>query len=141
MDVGLTSEYINTFLEKLNIEYFSGVYACNNIPKYLITEKNFSIICNLDKDTEPGSHFITIICSPNAIIYIDSLGKLCSNKYIKQFLEGVSKKQNIRIINVVEKVQDTSSVFCGFFAILYVLYFNLSSPLKLTLLAWHPPLQ
>ena len=60
-DKGLTNVYIETFLHKYCKKFF-GCFSSNNLPTNMTDIDSFSIICNLSKRNEEGTHFITIIC-------------------------------------------------------------------------------
>ena len=51
---------------------FQGTYSIDNIPT--IKNNDFSIIINLSKQNEKGSHFVAIFNKQNKIIYFDSFG-------------------------------------------------------------------
>lgn len=123
---GISNHYIESILQP-TCQDFRGVFSSNNIPKYLQNSVKFSIVCNLSKIGELGSHFITIISQPNYVAYIDSLGLPCSVLEINKFLHKLEKP----IYFNKTQIQDTSSTFCGFFCILFVLHFSISStPIK-----------
>ena len=56
----LTNNDIDAMLQR-NCKQFKGVFSCDNIPEYVQESKTFSIICNLSREGEQGSHFITIL--------------------------------------------------------------------------------
>jgi hypothetical protein len=113
---GLTNVYIAKFLTA-HSKNFRGVFSANNINNRLLTARTFSIVCNLSRHDESGSHFITILAYPKYILYIDSFGLQCFNSDIKKFMKRLDKP----IFHSTSQVQALSSNFCGFFCILQVL--------------------
>jgi hypothetical protein len=99
-----------------------GVFASNNIPNQLLEEENFTIVCNLSRIQETGTHFISLIKRGNRMIYIDPLGIYIElNNDISSFIE----KCNPSILyKIKEGIQDIEkSFFCGLFCI----YFSLDN--------------
>lgn len=115
----LTNIQIDDFLFSKS-RYFEGVFSCNSIPKNIGKKETFFIICNLARKNKKGTHFITIISHKNEILYIDSFGLPCENLDIKTFL--VKTKKNIYFNT--KTIQDPLSNFCGYFCILFVLFFE-----------------
>lgn len=114
----------NKDLEKLCRKYFNrdflGVYPCDVLPN---TKKlRISVIFNLSKHDESGSHFIALIKSKTKIIYFDSFGMECKNDYVKRFL----KNFNLKIEYNDVKIQDKQSSLCGYFCFyfLYICFFK-----------------
>ena len=57
--IGLTNKYIENLVHILDISNsFKGVFSSDNIP--LFSDYNVSLICNLSKSNEKGSHFVAI---------------------------------------------------------------------------------
>jgi hypothetical protein len=74
MTEGVSNHFITSILEP-TCEDFRGVFSADTIPVLqLLQYDTSSIVCNLSKVGERGSHFVTIICQPNRVLYIDSLG-------------------------------------------------------------------
>lgn len=116
---GLNSDYISSVLSK-RCEFFLGVYAADKLPKQGNGKSNFLIICNLDVAEEKGSHFVTIVSLDDYVLYIDSLGLKCHVKEIAEFLLSLGKPTFYN----TRQIQDFRSEFCGYYCILFVLYFN-----------------
>ncbi|PCJ29142.1 MAG: hypothetical protein COA94_02420 [Rickettsiales bacterium] len=116
---GLTNIFVENYLAE-HCHTFRGVFSADRIPNILALEKRFSIVVNLSNYGEIGSHFIAIIVFEDHVIYIDVLGEECTNKHIKKYLDYLRKpiQSNIR------KIQSNTSRCCGFFAIVYVMYFE-----------------
>lgn len=117
---GLSNNFIDSILIS-RARYFRGVYSANNISPSLSQENVFSIICNLDEFGEKGSHFVTIICFPKFVLYIDSFGLPCLVKTINIFLKTLNRP----IFFNETQIQSNNSNYCGFFTMLFVLYFDL----------------
>jgi hypothetical protein len=116
---GITNNYIEDFLRPLTTN-FIGVFSSNNLPQNLPKTKTFSLVCNHDKVGEAGSHFITVIHCNYFILYIDSLGLLCTISDIRNFLFSFE----LPVFYNSRQLQSIDSSFCGFYCILYVLYFD-----------------
>jgi hypothetical protein len=116
---GISNNYIDSFLRYVTNNYI-GVFSANNLPKNLHKTETFSLICNHDKVGEAGSHFITIVHCGTCIMYIDSLGQPCPIDDIRNFLWSFQ----LPVFYNSRQLQPTNSSFCGFYCILYVLYFD-----------------
>ena len=114
----MTSNY---FLQKIGnrkqLKGFMGVFSCDKIPdpnNKITNQLGFStLISNLSKYGEPGSHFVTIVIRRNKIIYFDPLGGKCSNHYIMRYM----KKFQNEITYVSKSIQDDLSFHCGLYAL------------------------
>jgi hypothetical protein len=104
--------------------HFCGTYSCNNIPKDIAKLSIFSIICNIDKVGEIGSHFITIIGRSKRIMYIDPLAYPCTNKYIAKFLKKAQQYNNRKLEIQNVPIQHPISTYCGYFCMVFVLFFE-----------------
>ena len=97
-DGGISNIYIDSLMEKISSS-FRGTFSIDKIPMF--KEENFSIIVNLSKENEKGTHFIGISLLKNVIIYFDS--------YRKQVIYS-----NVQL-------QHLFSSHCGFFCISCIL--------------------
>lgn len=116
---GISNIYIEELLRPLTTK-FIGVFSANNLPKNLIGKKHFSLICNHDNIGEAGSHFISIFHYGFFLLYIDSFGQPCAIDDIQNFLLSFQ----LPVFYNSRQVQSINSSFCGFFCILFVLYFD-----------------
>ena len=116
--VGFSNQFIENVGAELIGSSFYGVFPCDAYP--IIKKKNFSIIFNLSKHDEVGSHFIALIKNEKNIYYFDSFGKKCKNSYILKFM----KKFNLPILHNGFQVQDRSSSYCGLFCLFFIIFFN-----------------
>ena len=124
---GITNGYVEKLGKKILDKYFVGVFPCDLHP-VLGKKKKMSLIFNLSKHNSDGSHFIAIYTNKNHIIYFDSFGKKCSNKYILKFIN--KNKKNRPIIYNRKNIQSSNSSFCGFFCLAFILSQKLNIPLK-----------
>lgn len=113
--VGLTNKQLEDLGKKILGTSFLGVYPADSIPN-INNHSNISIIFNLSKHTEPGTHYVAVLFKNKKIYYFDSYGKKLTNKYIKLNL----KKFNLPIFYHNRNIQAKTSIFCGFFALAYL---------------------
>jgi hypothetical protein len=121
---GVSNHYIESILHPI-CKKFLGVFSADTIPEKLLEQDTFSIVCNLSKAGETGSHFVSIIALRNRVLYIDSLGLPCIVPEICVFLAKLRKPLYINS----KQVQATDSKYCGFYCILFVLYFDKDVPM------------
>ena len=88
-NVGITNIYIDNVMFNISKSY-KGTFSCDNIP--LFKNKIFSIICNLSKEKENGSHFVGAYFLKDKIFYFDSFGMKNNNIYLKKYLKKYEKK-------------------------------------------------
>ena len=87
---------------------------------------------NLDEYADVGTHWITLFCNKNEIVYFDSFGVEHIPEEIKEFIRNKNIKANIF------RIQENNSIMCGYFCIGFIdfmlagkkltYYTNLSSP-------------
>lgn len=121
----------NTLLERLGrmgcSSDFKGVYSADYIPqKQLARVPRFLMIVNLGerrgkRGTLPVGHFVSICAEPSKIKYLDPYGLRCYQPKVVKFL----KLCNRPVVENKTQVQDLSSVYCGFFCLLFVMYEDL----------------
>lgn len=114
---GISNHSIEAVLRRTCSD-FQGVFSSDTLPSP--QRSQFSLVCNLSKVDEPGSHFISIISFPNFVLYLDSLGLPCTVSSIKEFLRQLGKPTFHNSL----QVQDVSSDFCGLYCILFILHFS-----------------
>lgn len=118
--IGLTNFEIERYMHKHALN-FRGVYSSNNIDRSLISRRNnFSIICNMSKRSERGSHFVCIVVQPACVTYIDSFGLPCTSLHIRKFLREVNRP----ILFNCRTIQSLTSSYCGFYCILFALFYD-----------------
>lgn len=116
---GISNTFIETFLAN-KVTNFDGVFSADNIPKTIASKTYFIIICNQENEGEEGTHFVTIIGFPDYAIYLDSFGLPCKILRINQFLNSLDRP----IYYNDRQIQSHLSNFCGFYCIMYTLYFD-----------------
>ena len=114
---GISNRYIESILFP-SCKYFRGVFSANTIPLVLTNCETFSLVCNLSKVEEEGSHFVSILASRSHVLYIDSLGLPCIVKEISSFLQKLDRP----VFYNVTPIQAVTSKFCGFYCILFILH-------------------
>ena len=88
------------------------MFSRSNLPKL----KNGAYVINLDHSGNTGTHWIVIFMKNNEVIYFDSFGV----EYIpKEIMEKIGNK-NIK--TNIFRIQDNSSIMCGYFCILFIEY-------------------
>ena len=128
--MGLSNKYINEICFAVCKKFF-GTYSCDSIPQNIPV--NSSIIVNLDKQKNKGTHFICIIRKSQFTIYFDPLGFPCYNADILKHLISWSDQTFENSLNI----QNLKSVFCGFYCIACVLAFELNLPFDFFLSLFH----
>ena len=101
-------------MEKIS-RSFNGTFSIDNIPVF--DDDVFSIIINLSKQNEIGTHFIAVYVLENKIIYFDSFGNQLDNSSLKGYLKKY--KKSIIFSNI--QLQNLLSSHCGFFCIAFIL--------------------
>lgn len=121
---GITNKDLEKLSRKFLNKNFLGVYPSDVLPN--LNKKSLkSIIFNLSKHDEEGTHFIAIIKRFRKIIYFDSFGKKCENENILKYLQ----KNNLPLEQNVIQIQDNNSSLCGYycFHFLYVCFLKKKS--------------
>ena len=111
---GISNVYIDKQMEKIS-RSFRGTFSIDNIPVF--EDDVFSVIINLSKQNEIGTHFIAVYVLENKIIYFDSFGNQLNNSSLKRYL----KKYKKPIILSKIQIQNLLSSHCGFFCIAFIL--------------------
>ena len=111
---GISNIYIDGLMEKISCS-FRGTFSIDKIPTF--KDEHFSIVVNLSKENEKGTHFIGISSSKTTIIYFDSYGIGHINIVIEKYLKQYGKE----IIHSNIQVQHIFSSHCGFFCISFIL--------------------
>ena len=93
---GISNMYIDNLMEKISCS-FRGTFSIDKIPMF--KEKKFSIIVNLSKENEKGTHFIGISVSENVVVYFDSYGLETIDLTIVKYLKKYGKNFFIQIFN------------------------------------------
>jgi hypothetical protein len=117
---GITNRDLEKLCKQFLDKNFLGVYPSDALPQS--NKPIQSVIFNLSKHDEEGSHFIAILKTPRKIFYFDSFGKDCSNENIKKFILNF----NIKIEYNKFQIQNDTSSLCGY----YCFYFLHTCSLK-----------
>ena len=112
---GITNLYIDQLMNKISSSY-RGTFPCDTIPHFF--DENVSLIINLSRHNEEGSHLISIYIFKRKIIYFDPFGIKSNNTYINKYLSKYNKK----IIYSKKPVQHILSSHCGFFVMSFILF-------------------
>lgn len=126
MSSGLTNLYVEKLGKYICGRIFLGVYPCDALPS-INKLKTFSIIFNLSKHDEEGTHFVSFVFKNNTLFYFDSLGAKLSNINLVKFVKKISPK---RFIQLDTRIQDNTSNFCGFFCLSFIAAFKNNISLK-----------
>ena len=113
-----------TFL-KQHCDSYIGIFSPDTLPESHI--HTGCLVCNLSNSNTLGSHFVSIIMQTDRVLYIDSFGVPCENEEIQSFLSAQTRP----VFYNSTMIQDINSSFCGFFCILFCLYFDRKTPFRL----------
>lgn len=123
---GISNVYIDSILnDRLHVPGFLGVFSSDTLPiEHARSNKNFSLVCNLSRESENGSHFISIVRRDGCVMYLDSLAVNATlNNDIQRFL--MQCQSTVHLLKLTKPIQHRGSVFCGFYAMFFVMYFSL----------------
>lgn len=120
---GYTNVELNQIIKKLpQILHFQGIYSANTIPDFLISLNHFSIICNLSKQEEKGTHWVTIIYHNGVLLYLDPLSL---NLQLSNDISAFIAKLQVKLIFTLDSpIQNPFSTICGLFCVLFILLFD-----------------
>jgi hypothetical protein len=122
MSEATTNHFILDVINRFPFSYPTGVYSSDNIPVSLTEAKYFSIVCNLSKESEQGTHFICLIRKNEHILYLDPLAiYLELNSDISNFIRACDVKS---VEKITAPIQHEKSWYCGLFCIFFLLYFH-----------------
>ena len=111
--------FTNGYIEKTGCQILKKFIGCFPLDLQPLTKKsNFSIIFNLSKHDEKGSHFIAIYKNKKQIIYFDSFGQPPKKPLILRFLKKHGKNHKFSYNKI--KIQDDASSFCGIFCLSFL---------------------
>ena len=86
---GISNVYIDHLMNKISSS-FRGTFSIDNIPTF--DDESFSLLVNLSKETEKGSHSIAMSSSKNKIVYFDSFGIPNTTLSLEKYLEKYKKR-------------------------------------------------
>jgi hypothetical protein len=111
---GITNHDLEKLCKKFLGKNFLGVFPSDVLPRSNKTIQ--SIIFNLSKHNESGSHFIAIFKTSRKVFYFDSFGKDCSNENIKKFILNFK----LKIENNTFQIQNNTSSLCGYYCFYFL---------------------
>ena len=107
----LSNIFINNLLK--DNKNFSGCFSKDRI---ILLDNNKSLIYNLQNSNQNGSHWCSITRKNNIIFIFDSFG-------IGEIPPEIYKiYNNLKIITNIYQTQHISSILCGLYSILFILY-------------------
>ena len=111
-DQGLTNFDIISYIKKLRVPYFRGVFMRDELPlnKHLVE----CGVMNFNKSDELESHWVCFVQNHNVRIYFDSFGQITPTelqKYLKTQSEFKNEKAVIQRNSDI--VQRTNTHVCG----------------------------
>lgn len=113
--MSVTNGYIEKTGSKI-LKNFLGCFPADLQPK--TKKKYFSIVFNLSRHNEEGTHFVAIYTDKTKLIYFDSFGEPIKNILLKNFVKKHLKNKKFVCNNT--KIQDDHSSFCGFFCLSFL---------------------
>jgi hypothetical protein len=135
-DFGISNVYIDKILRLYCSQQYKGVFSADTIPQELCNEKTFSLVANLSPANSKGTHFVCLVARKHFLLYIDPTGIPCTVGSIKDFMRKCGRS----IFHNSRPVQDpVNSEHCGFYCILFCLYFDPSIANRPRGLVFHPP--
>ena len=91
--------------------------------KQLKTPKIGNYIINLDKTETKGTHWCCFVIYPTKLVYYDSFGVI--NQIPPEVIQfGKRFNPNIKFIFNYDVIQDTNSIYCGWFVLYFLYFFN-----------------
>ena len=137
--IGLTNKYVKSLCFKLIPKQFIDTIPCNWLMHYIDLMKtrimngdSFGIIVNLSPDTHSGSHYIALSYNNGKLSFFDSLLLQYEDPNITAVVEYLLK--NVPFIQFCmskKRIQDISSVMCGFHCISFLLSQHKTNPVVL----------
>ena len=126
---GLTDCDLNSFLKRA--PHYLGCYSDDEIAK-LVLKPPCYLIVNIDKSSQPGTHWIALGIFSNLIEVFDPLGFDIFSwpslpHGLLSFLHKISFRKRVKVI---PRVQSKKSTLCGLFCVFYIMLrskFSLSS--------------
>lgn len=124
---GISNIFIDGILrKKLNVDTFGGVYSANRIPKRLLSKdtlasgEHISIVVNLSRENEVGTHFITLKVTNKRIVIIDSLALPIQN-VVPHLFALLKMARKAITFQYAKPIQSPDSAMCGFYCIYFCL--------------------
>ena len=119
--LGVTNLFIEDIVSCAKLRNYRGCFSSDRIPPSLTREKKWSIICNLSRSADEGTHFVALIREDQELYYFDPLQlDEHPNQDIASFLRSCSGVE--KLYQLTEPLQDEESFYCGFFCIFIVIF-------------------
>lgn len=120
-----TDIFLKDLLNKFNWDHEVGVVASDELRRFNICQ-NFSVISNLSRRSEEGTHFVAFILREKTLLYLDPLNIYVElNKDINDFLSW-HQQRGVQVCKLSHAIQSLYSNYCGFFSLFFCLLFNKS---------------
>ena len=121
---GLTTLVLSHILTRTR--NFIGVYAEDELKYLKVTSFPSFLVCNIDKSSEPGSHWIALGIFRHSLEIFDSTGFkiFLWSRVPCHLLNFIHKLSLTRKVFVSNRLQSIKSTLCGFYCILYILARN-----------------
>ena len=121
---GLTTDTLSHLLT--GTRNFIGIYAEDELQNLIITSFPSFLVCNIDKSSQPGSHWIALGIFRQKIEVYDSSGFkfFLWSRVPCHLLNFIHKLSLTRRVLVSKRIQSFKSTLCGFYCIFYVLARN-----------------
>ena len=103
---GISNIFIEYVMEKSS-KHFLGCFSSDKLPKYATPP--YSLIVNLSKESERGSHFVGMFQNQKVLYYFDSFGIPCWIEPICDFI----KTQSVKVEQNKLSIQSATSEFYG----------------------------
>lgn len=121
---GLKTSHLTRLMTKS--PHFVGVFAENELNGLTINSFPSFLICNIDKSSQPGSHWMAVGIFKKRIEIFDPAGFRiflwpripC---HLLTFIHNLSVS---RTVHVSKRIQSSKSSLCGYFAMFYILARN-----------------
>jgi hypothetical protein len=122
---GISNHFIDGVLRSAcSPDEYAGVFSADTIPPELADRRRFSFVTNLSRADEEGSHFVCVVGRPQYVLYIDPTGLPCIIDGIRSFLDAACNSSRSLLYNKSAIQDPVGSSHCGFYCILFVLYFD-----------------
>ena len=101
--------------EDVTQEFFSGIFARDTLKD--IDGSPGLLVCNTDKSSQGGSHWVVFFCDGDDVDFYDSLGRDIED-YGHEFVDFVNTFAT-RVHSVPFATQPPNSVLCGYYCLYY----------------------
>ena len=130
---GLRSDYLDCLAKLLSLEKYIGTLPCDFLAKRSIKSGDMAIV-NLSTSVSKGTHYVSIICFDEYLVYLDPFGLKCYDSNILKALEKTNKV--VHFLN--QSVQSINSLMCGFFCLAFcILAKDSINPIKTIISTFH----